>query len=156
MALRTRFRKRQYFVAISLFNALELAKIAKIDWRDPNGFGPIYAIKCGPDGEFKQLGWAFVSEHASATTAWNEKMRDKGLTYSTWQDGRVYDWWPEGVVPDPKTLDDVKLCATYEAKTKYEREAANDVWDKIRSGHPAYIEWYDGSVDKRWTKMFRP
>ncbi len=150
-----RFFKRQYFVAISLFDNIELARIAKIDYFVRN-VHPTYAIKCDGDGGNRQLGWAFVSEHASATAHWNDKMRDKGLTFSTWVDGRLYNWWPEGAVPDPKTLQDVQFCAVFEVHTKYHREAANDAWDKVRSGYPAHIEWYDASPDKKWTKMFRP
>jgi hypothetical protein len=48
-----RFFKRQYFVAISLFNNIELYKLAKIDYRHPNSRG-LYAIKCGADGDHKQ------------------------------------------------------------------------------------------------------
>jgi hypothetical protein len=83
-------------------------------------------------------------------------MRDKSLTFSTWVDGRLYDWWPEGVVPDPKTLNDVQLTVVYETLEKYERQAANAAWAKLLVGHPAYVEWYDASADKRWTKLFRP
>ena len=44
-----RFFKRQYFVAISLFNNIELYKLGKIDYHHPNYRGQ-YAIKCGADG----------------------------------------------------------------------------------------------------------
>jgi hypothetical protein len=91
MFWRKRIFRRQYFVAISLFDNIELARIAKIDYRHPNFHGT-YAIRCGRDGDNKQLGWAHVSEHASATAAWNDDMRGKRLTFSTWQDGRVYEW----------------------------------------------------------------
>jgi hypothetical protein len=145
--------KRQYFVAISLFSNIELSREAKID-EYVQSFGTLYAIRC----RIERLGWAFVSEHASATAAWNDKMRDKGLTFSTWQRGRPYDFWLNKDAPPPRKdeLDDVQLCAVFEAHTKYTREAANDAWDKLRSGYPAHVEWYDASPDRKWTKMFRP
>jgi hypothetical protein len=84
-------------------------------------------------------------------------MRSKNLTFSTWYEGRLYDWWPDGQPAPPKDkLDDVQLCVVYEANTKYMREAANEAWDKVRAGYPAHIEWYDGSPDRKWTKMLRP
>ncbi len=43
--------------------------------------------------------------------------------------------------PDPKTLQDVQLCAVFEAHTKYERKAANEAWTNALSGYPAHIEW---------------
>jgi len=148
-----RFFKRQYFVAISLFNNIELYKLANIDYHHPNYRG-LYAIKCGAEGDHTQLGWAFVSEHASATAAWNDYMREKSMTFSTWYEGRLYDWWPEDQPAPPKDkLDDVQLCVVYEANTKYWREAVNDAWNKLRSGYPAHIEWYDGSPDRKWTML---
>jgi hypothetical protein len=155
MFWRIRIFKRQYFVAISLFSSIELAQKARVDYRHPN-FDGTYAIKCGREGGFKQLGWAHVSPHASATTYWNEQMREKRLTFAIWQDGRLFEWRADRPAPDPKTLDDVQLTVVYEAKTKYEREAANDAWAKLLAGYPAYIEWYDASPDRRWTKLFRP
>jgi hypothetical protein len=152
---RRRFFKRQYFVAISLFGNIELARQAQVDYY-VRTFGPLYAIRCGMDGGHKQLGWAFVSEHASATAAWNDKMRDKGLSFSIWQDGRLFNFWPDQAAPPKEKLDDVQLCVVFEAYTKYTREAANDAWNKLLSGHPAHIEWYDASSDRKWTKMFRP
>jgi hypothetical protein len=47
-----RFFKRQYFVAIALFNNLELYKIAKIDFYHPNSHG-LYAIRCDAEGGHK-------------------------------------------------------------------------------------------------------
>jgi hypothetical protein len=84
-------------------------------------------------------------------------MREKSMTFSTWYEGRLYDWWPEDQPAPPKDkLDDVQLCVVYEANTKYWREAVNDAWNKLRSGYPAHIEWYDGSPDRKWTMLFRP
>jgi len=63
-------------------------------------------------------------------------MREKSMTFSTWYEGRLYDWWPEGQPAPPEDkLDDVQLCVVYEANTKYWREAVNDAWDKLRSGY---------------------
>jgi hypothetical protein len=45
----------------------------------------------------------------------------------------------------------------FQAKQReYWREAVNDTWDKLRSGNPAHIEWYDGSPDGKWTTLLRP
>lgn len=147
--------RRQYFVAISLFSSIELARKARID-DYVRTVGSAYAIRCGVELRNKQLGWALVSEHASAAAAWNDAMRNKNLTFSTWQDGRLFNFWPDRAAPPKEELDDVQLCVVFEAYTKYTREAANDAWNKLLSGHPAHIEWYDASPDRKWTKMFRP
>jgi hypothetical protein len=84
MFWRTRIFKRQYFVAISLFSSIELAPKARVDYRHPNFYGT-YAIKCGSEGGFKQLGWAHVSEHASATAAWNSG----ACTRSVWVSRKI-------------------------------------------------------------------
>jgi hypothetical protein len=152
---RKRLFKRQYFVAISLFSDIGFARKARID-DYVRTVGSAYAIRT--DGELRhtQLGWAFVSEHASATAAWNDAMRGKSLTFSTWHEGRLFNFWPDRTVPTKEKLDDVQLCVVFEAYTKYTREAANDAWAKLLSGYPAHIEWYDASPDRKWTKMFRP
>ncbi len=150
-----RFFKRQYFVAISLFDHIDLASIAKIDFYIRN-VHPTYAIKCDGNGDNRQLGWAFVSEHASATAHWNELMRNKGVSFAMWHDGSWVYWQRDREAPVPQPLQDVQLCAVFEAHTKYHREAANEVWEKVLSGYPAHVEWYDASPDKKWTKIFRP
>jgi hypothetical protein len=153
MFFRTRIFKRQYFVAISLFSSVELAPKARIDYRLMHG---TYAVKCGREGDCAQLGWAHVSPFASATCYWNEQMREKAHKLAWWEDGILFQRWEGRLEPDFKKLDDVQLTVVYEAKTKYEREAANDAWAKLLAGYPAYIEWYDASSDRRWTKLFRP
>ena len=147
--------KQQYFVAISLFAEIENARKAYIAYKDPNFYGT-FAIKLRQEDGSKVLGWAHISEHASATPAWNEDMREKRLTFAVWQEGRPYEWWEGRPPPDPKTVDDVQLTVVYETLEKYEREAVNAAWQKLLEGHPGYIEWYDASPDKRWTKFFRP
>jgi hypothetical protein len=148
-----RFFKRQYFIAISLFSNIERAREAVIDYHRRN-VHPTYAIIWQP--EHKLLGWAFVAPFASACTYWNEQMRDKSLTFSTWQDGRLFEWWNGRPPPDRKTLNDVQLTVVYETLEKYERQSANAGWQMLLEGHPAYVEWYDASPDKRWTTLFRP
>jgi hypothetical protein len=83
-------------------------------------------------------------------------MRDKAHKLAWWEDGILFQRWEGHLEPDFKKLDDVQLRVAYEAKTKYEREAANDALANLLVGYPAYIEWYDGSPDGRWTKLFRP
>ena len=79
-------------------------------------------------------------------------MREKRLRFAIWQEGRLYEWWEGRPAPDPKTLNDVQLTVVYETLEKYERQAANTAWKKLLDGNPAYIEWYDASPDRRWTK----
>lgn len=146
-------KKRQHFVAISLFADIDRYKSAAIDYADPN-FRGLFAIKCSLDHSL--LGWAYVAEHASGAIAWNEDMRAKRLIYAIWQNGIWFRSWEGRPKPDPKLNEDVQLCVVFETNTKEPREAANDAWQKLLTGWAGHVEWYDASSDRKWTKMFRP
>jgi hypothetical protein len=79
-------------------------------------------------------------------------MREKAHRLAWWENGILF----HGGKPKPNKLDDVQLTVVYQTHTKYEREAANEAWAKLLEGNTAYVEWYDGSPDRRWTKLFRP
>ena len=154
---------KQYFVAISLFADLEKARDAYVEHKEPN-WGGVYDVSLRSGRVIHTLGWVNVCTNDRAPSFWNEQMRGKRHRAAHWRHGGLtfegqIQWdqrnpWQDKPI-DPDTLDNVQLTTVYPLRELTEKRAAKAAWALFLAGDQNYTEWYDESIDRRWTKLFQ-
>jgi hypothetical protein len=161
------FFYKQYFVAISLFADLEKARDAYVEHKfGSNGPWEVYGVSLRAGSVAQLLGWVVVCTNDRAPAYWNKLMRSKRHRYALWRhDGLVFapygfptdppgDPWKPRPLLDPESLQDVQLATVYPLRELNEKRAAKRAWELFMTGDRSRTEWYDASVDRRWTELF--
>ena len=157
---------KQYFVAISLFAELERVREAYVEHKFSNS-PDVYSVSMRTGSVAHSLGWVNVCTNDSAPTYWNEQMRNKRHRLALWRhDGLEFapygfptdppgDPWKRPPPLDYESFQDVQLTTVYPVREFTEKRAAKAAWALLLAGNRSHTEWYDASVDRRWTKLFQ-
>jgi len=161
------FFYKQYFVAISLFADLEKARHAYVEHKfGSNWPGEVYGVSLRAGSVIHSLGWVTVCTNSSAPAYFNEQMRGKRHRLALWQhDGLAFapfgfpsappgDPWKRPPPLDYEKFQDVQLTTVYPVRELSEKRAAKAAWALFMAGDRSHTEWYDASIDRRWTKLF--
>jgi hypothetical protein len=158
---------KRYFVAISLFADLEKAKDAHVEHKfGSNGPWEVYGVSLRAGSVAHSLGWVVVCTNDSAPAYWNKLMHSKRHRFALWRhDGLVFA--PYGFPTDPsgdpwkplppldyESFQDVQVTTVYPVRELTEKRAAKTAWAQFMAGNRSHTEWYDASIDRRWTKLF--
>jgi hypothetical protein len=61
---------------------------------------------------------------------------------------------PGGKWPDLSDYDEVQLTTIYPVRAWTEMRAAQEAWRMLMRADKTYMEWYDASPDRSWSKLF--
>lgn len=147
---------RQYYCAISLFRELEKSRIASVGSNMPRGWDrSVYYVEYREGIRIKPIGWVVVRNNPSGPRAWNDMMRRRNIVYALWPPG-LFRWpSPGGKWPDLSDYDEVQLTTIYPVRAWSEKAAAKEAWQKLILGQTDYMEWYDASPGRKWSKFFK-
>jgi hypothetical protein len=128
---------------------------AKVTGKIADGWDPrLHFVGYKDEQAIGKIGWACMFDVAVGAHSWNEEMRKCTAVYAAWHENGLAAWRRDMKII-PSNFHPVQFTAVYAVRALTDKRAAEMALELLLTGDDGHLEWYDASLNHRWSKLIR-